>query len=60
MSSGMERVQVLSNLRLPEVRLPGDWSTSEKAAQTQIITELLQHEPAHRPEAEDLLRSSLL
>lgn len=60
MKSGMERVQVLSNLRLSKARFPGDWISQDRPAQTQIIEWLLKHDPEDRPEAEDLLRSSLL
>jgi translation initiation factor 2-alpha kinase 4 len=58
MKSGMERAQVLSSIRLPKPRFPTDWNRDDKAAQTQIIE--LKHDPEDRPEAEDLLRSSLL
>lgn len=60
MRSGMERVQVLSNLRLPRVRFPPDWNVAERSVQTQIVEWLLKHDPEERPEAEDLIRSSLL
>jgi translation initiation factor 2-alpha kinase 4 len=60
MKSGMERVQVLSNLRLPRPRYPVDWDVGERSAQTQIVEWILKHDPEERPEAEDLLRSSLL
>lgn len=60
MSSGMERVTVISNLRLPRPRYPADWDVGKKSAQTQIVEWLLKHDPDERPEAEDLLRSSLL
>jgi len=60
MKSGMERVQVLGNLRLPRPRFPTDWNIGERSAQTQIVEWLLKHDPEERPEADDLLRSSLL
>jgi eukaryotic translation initiation factor 2-alpha kinase 4 len=56
-TTGAERVAVLQQLRLPEVIFPLDFT---RAAQKEIITALLQHDPAKRPTAVELFQSPLL
>lgn len=60
MGTGMERVQTLKDIRLPGIRFPPSWCTSEKPNQTQIIQKLLTHDPTARPEAKEVLDSPLL
>ncbi|KAK3700276.1 hypothetical protein RRG08_033554 [Elysia crispata] len=56
--TGMERVKIISNLRLPSVELPEDFDkTSNKE---QIIRWLLDHNPSKRPSSKELLASELL
>ncbi|KAI9637172.1 kinase-like domain-containing protein [Dioszegia hungarica] len=54
----MERAQILTAIRLPSVTFPPTWV--EKADQKKIVTMLLQHDPAMRPTAGQLLRDPLL
>ena len=56
-TTGAERVAVLQQLRLPEVIFPADFT---RVAQKEIITALLQHDPAKRPTAVELFQSPLL
>lgn len=59
LSTGMERVITLKNLRSPSVDFPSDFS-SEKATEKKIIRMLLDHNPELRPSADDLLKSGWL
>ncbi|KAK9238884.1 kinase-like domain-containing protein [Lipomyces kononenkoae] len=59
LKTGMERVQVLKNLRQPSIMLPDDFP-SEKARELTIIEHLLDHRPASRPSARELLQSGQL
>ena len=56
-STAAERVAVLQQLRLPEIVFPADFN---RIAQREIITALLQHDPAKRPTASELFHSPLL
>ncbi|XP_069116071.1 eIF-2-alpha kinase GCN2-like [Argopecten irradians] len=58
--TGMERVKILSNLRLPEVKLPDDYDQSNFENQTNIIKWLLCHDPSKRPTSTELLQSPFL
>lgn len=56
-TTGAERVDVLQQLRLPEIVFPHGF---DRPVQKKIITSLLQHDPAKRPSAAELFQSSLL
>ncbi|WFD17826.1 non-specific serine/threonine protein kinase [Malassezia caprae] len=56
----MERFQLLRQLRMPQVELPKGWDRTRFAAQTEIILQLLDHDPAKRPTPMAMLRSPLL
>ncbi|KAA1478685.1 Serine/threonine-protein kinase [Dentipellis sp. KUC8613] len=58
-STGAERIAVIEDLRKPEIFFPGDWDPT-RTRQRQIITWLLQHDPAHRPTALELSQSNLM
>ncbi|GFO47300.1 eukaryotic translation initiation factor 2-alpha kinase 4 [Plakobranchus ocellatus] len=56
--TGMERVKIISNLRMPTIVLPEDFDKhSNKEA---ILRWLLNHDPALRPTSKQLLTSNLL
>lgn len=55
----MERAQDLTALRTKSITFPPNWP-SNMTIQKDIITRLLQHDPAARPKASQLLSSSLL
>lgn len=59
-TTGHERLQVLRGMRQSGIHFPPDWSRQDRSSETQIITSLLQHDPSARPDAKDLLESSLL
>ncbi|KAJ8102567.1 kinase-like domain-containing protein [Lipomyces tetrasporus] len=59
LKTGMERAQVLKNLRKPSITLPPDFP-SEKTRELTIIERLLDHRPGNRPSAGELLHSSQL
>ncbi|WFD33028.1 non-specific serine/threonine protein kinase [Malassezia sp. CBS 17886] len=56
----MERHQLLRDLRLPSVQFPRAWDAARFPAQTEIIRQLLDHDPARRPSPMAMLRSPLL
>lgn len=58
--TGMERVKILGNLRLPEVRFPEDFDQYELKSQTYIIKWLLNHDPTQRASTKELLLSEHL
>ncbi|XP_055957482.1 eIF-2-alpha kinase GCN2-like isoform X1 [Patella vulgata] len=58
--TGMERVTVLGNVRLPSIQLPSDFDEIEMANQTCIIRSLLNHDPSCRPTSKELLQSDHL
>ncbi|KAK9467436.1 kinase-like domain-containing protein [Lipomyces arxii] len=57
--TGMERVQVLLNLRKPNIKFPQDFP-SDKTGELKIIGRLLNHRPDERPSAGELLQSAEL
>ncbi|KAK9311863.1 kinase-like domain-containing protein [Lipomyces starkeyi] len=59
LKTGMERVQVLKNLRNPSITFPRDFP-SEKTRELMIIEHLLDHRPGNRPSAGELLHSGQL
>lgn len=56
----MERFQLLRQLRMPQIEFPKGWDRTRFAAQTEIIQQLLDHDPAKRPTPMAMLRSPLL
>lgn len=56
----MERYQLLRDLRLPSIMFPKTWDATQLSAQTEIIRQLLNHNPAERPTPMAMLRSPLL
>ncbi|TFY77050.1 hypothetical protein EWM64_g6962 [Hericium alpestre] len=58
-STGAERIAVIEDLRKIDVFFPRDWDPS-RTRQKQIITWLLQHDPAKRPSALELSQSNLM
>ncbi|KAG8961816.1 hypothetical protein FRC03_004923 [Tulasnella sp. 419] len=57
-ATATERVHVIQRLRLPSIIFPDEWEGKER--QRNIITLLLQHNPALRPSAMELLNKNLL
>ncbi|XP_046647623.1 LOW QUALITY PROTEIN: eIF-2-alpha kinase GCN2-like [Daphnia pulicaria] len=55
---GMERIKVLSSLRLPEIVLPVSDNLTGK--EVQLINWLLNHNPSARPSSTELLQSPIL
>ncbi|XP_065542743.1 eIF-2-alpha kinase GCN2 isoform X2 [Lathamus discolor] len=60
MSTASERIFVLSQLRLPTIVFPKDFDEVSHAKQRSVITWLLNHDPAARPTAMELLKSEHL
>lgn len=60
LGSGMERAQVLSKLREPDITFPADFCSDKRTAQGAIIKTLLSHLPAERPSSSELLNSGKL
>lgn len=58
--TSMERYKLLSDLRSPAIRFPASWDKTLFASQTQIIRQLLDHDPSQRPTPMAMLRSPLL
>lgn len=56
----MERYKLLNDLRSPAIRFPASWDKTLFASQTQIIRQLLDHDPGQRPTPMAMLRSPLL
>jgi translation initiation factor 2-alpha kinase 4 len=54
-----ERIYVIEDIRKPEIIFPSGWP-SARVRQRNIITWLLQHEPASRPTALELSQSDLM
>lgn len=59
-STGMERIQVLRELRKPETKLPSSWDPKKLERQTRIVKWCLEHDPEVRASPKDLLESGLL
>ncbi|KAJ4353741.1 eukaryotic translation initiation factor 2-alpha kinase [Didymosphaeria variabile] len=57
LNTGMERDQVLRQLRERKHTLPPEFETQEKSLQGNIITSLISHRPSERPSCAELLRS---
>ncbi|KAK9479055.1 kinase-like domain-containing protein [Lipomyces japonicus] len=60
LKTGMERAQVLNNLRKPGILFPPDFSPDKAKLEGRIIRSLLDHKPGNRPSALDLLESGQL
>ncbi|KAL6105996.1 eif2ak4 [Pungitius sinensis] len=60
MTTGAERISVLSQLRVEPMNFPEDFTAYEQGTQRKVIEWLLNHDPALRPTAQELLRSELL
>ncbi|XP_006275944.1 eIF-2-alpha kinase GCN2 [Alligator mississippiensis] len=60
MSTASERIFVLSQLRLPTIVFPEDFDEVKHAKQRLVISWLLNHDPAARPTAMELLKSEHL
>lgn len=58
--TGMERIQILRDLRSKEVRFPDGWNEAQMPAQTKILRKLLSHDPNERLSPLELLKSDLL
>ncbi|WFD42847.1 non-specific serine/threonine protein kinase [Malassezia psittaci] len=56
----MERYQLLRDLRQPTIQFPSSWDTAQFPAQTEIIRQLLDHDPSKRPSPMEMLRSPSL
>ncbi|XP_013386608.1 eIF-2-alpha kinase GCN2 isoform X2 [Lingula anatina] len=54
---GMERVKILGQLRLPEIKFPEDFDEYELKKQTELLRWLLNHDPTQRPTSMELLQS---
>ncbi|XP_037943852.1 eIF-2-alpha kinase GCN2-like [Teleopsis dalmanni] len=60
-STGMERIQTMVELRSPAIIIPNAMLENHKNDKTiKILRWLLNHEPANRPTAEELLASDLV
>uniref|UniRef100_A0A8C5X3B0 eIF-2-alpha kinase GCN2 n=1 Tax=Malurus cyaneus samueli TaxID=2593467 RepID=A0A8C5X3B0_9PASS len=60
MNTASERIFVLGQLRLPTIVFPKDFDEVKHAKQRSVITWLLNHDPAARPTAVELLKSEHL
>ncbi|KAF7664989.1 hypothetical protein LDENG_00158310 [Lucifuga dentata] len=60
MTTGAERISVLSQLRTEPIHFPEDFTEDEQGTQRKVIVWLLNHDPALRPTAQELLKSELL
>ncbi|KAA0711614.1 eIF-2-alpha kinase GCN2 [Triplophysa tibetana] len=60
MSTASERISVLGQLRKDSINFPEDFSQYESGTQRKVISWLLNHDPALRPTAVELLKSDLL
>uniref|UniRef100_A0A7N6A528 non-specific serine/threonine protein kinase n=1 Tax=Anabas testudineus TaxID=64144 RepID=A0A7N6A528_ANATE len=60
MVTGAERISVLSHLRVEPITFPEDFTVYEQGTQRKVIQWLLNHDPALRPTAQELLKSDLL
>ncbi|XP_073683302.1 eIF-2-alpha kinase GCN2 isoform X1 [Garra rufa] len=60
MNTASERIFVLSQLRKETINFPEDFCQYESGTQRKVISWLLNHDPALRPTAVELLKSDLL
>ncbi|KAL3231182.1 eIF-2-alpha kinase GCN2 [Nakaseomyces bracarensis] len=59
-STGMERVNILKELRSRAIQFPADFDSNRMKVEKKIITLLLDHDPNKRPGAKTLLNSGWL
>uniref|UniRef100_A0A8C5AX79 non-specific serine/threonine protein kinase n=1 Tax=Gadus morhua TaxID=8049 RepID=A0A8C5AX79_GADMO len=60
MTTGSERISVIGQLRTVSLLFPADFDQYETGMQRKVMLWLLNHDPALRPTAQELLRSELL
>nr|XP_033809126.1 eIF-2-alpha kinase GCN2 [Geotrypetes seraphini] len=60
MNTASERISVLSQLRQPSIIFPEDFDPLKNEKQRLVVTWLLNHDPAFRPTAMELLKSEHL
>lgn len=60
MTTGAERITVLSQLRVEPITFPEDFIPDNQGTQRKVIEWLLNHDPALRPTAQELLKSEHL
>eukprot|EP00058_Branchiostoma_floridae_P027964 XP_002613455.1 hypothetical protein BRAFLDRAFT_71943 [Branchiostoma floridae] len=60
LTTGMERVQIIGNLRMESVQFPDDFDEVQMPGQHHITRWLLDHDPGKRPTARELLQSEYL
>ncbi|KAM4542402.1 eIF-2-alpha kinase GCN2 [Odontesthes bonariensis] len=60
MTTGAERISVLSQLRVEPISFPEDFAPDVQERQMSVLEWLLKHDPALRPTAQELLKSELL
>lgn len=60
LATGMERAQILNNLRLASVQFPQNFGEMKYKTEKKIIKLLLDHNPKARPSATELLQSGWL
>lgn len=60
MDTGMERVNTIRGLRTADIRFPQSFLASKYEKEREIIYQLLDHNPAKRPSARELLNSKLV
>ncbi|XP_074548243.1 eIF-2-alpha kinase GCN2 [Halichoeres trimaculatus] len=60
MTTGAERISVLSQLRAEPTTFPEDYHEYQQGTQRKVIEWLLNHDPALRPTCQELLKSELL
>lgn len=60
MATGSERLHTLRELRKPSVTCPGPFMTHRYDTEREIVCKLVDHRPAKRPSARELLDSKLI
>ncbi|XP_063427677.1 eIF-2-alpha kinase GCN2-like [Mytilus trossulus] len=60
LTTGMERVQILANLRSMDIVFPEDFDQLEMKNQTGILKMLMNHDPSQRPTSAELLKSEYM
>ncbi|XP_043791915.1 eIF-2-alpha kinase GCN2 isoform X2 [Apis laboriosa] len=60
LTTGMERIKILLNLRSKEIIFPSEMQQADMSRQIHILRWLLNHDPSQRPTAQELLSSEYL
>lgn len=60
LTTSMERVEVLGNLRTERTIFPGEFDQKQLAKQTTVLRWLLKHNPEERPSSQELLQSQYI